>query len=229
MKKRPPEQAIEEAREKARRHFAHGQTAEYLMGEGLLEITRHTKGRHLAQVERLMERMEQATGNVARTQLHEANPMQPWMAGAIDEINERLADVELEREFTEHKHYQVRLLYAVYVSVALRFSETLNSVADCFALGDMVGAASKAFEAGKAFGGLDRELLVKRKQRAVIAARNSEAMLPSDQVALVNLLNESLEVDFPKRHPRYREIAGRLQMKADSVRYIIEGPRRKKK
>jgi hypothetical protein len=71
--------------------------------------------------------------------------------------------------------------------------------------------------------------LAAERQMMKYALANKESRVADAERERVTAANKLLVREFPGPTERYREIAKRLEMKDTRVRYIIEGPRRRKK
>ena len=205
------------------------QALDYLMGDGAAALAQTCKNVYDDEVRNLIGRLDYAPTRREGEVIFPQTGIKDWMMSALDEINDKFGDPAIGRAYLEHANPEVRLIYVTYAWTAMEFAKSLRSLADCIVRRDVDGVAYEAFRAGSAFGDLDLDLLAKRKQRASIERANVDKRIASREVKEVKSLNFALETDIPKPSPRYREIAERLEIKPDRVRYIIEGPRRKKK
>lgn len=69
--------------------------------------------------------------------------------------------------------------------------------------------------------------LVEARRRQLNALATKNATVTDAQRKQVEAANAELERKFPIKAQRYCEIARRVHLKSDRVRYIIEGPRRR--
>lgn len=177
---------------------------------------------YLKHVEELRELV--AGANDTRKMKGKVAFYQYWLAAAIDRISEKVADPSVQRRYLDSDNPKFKLLYLDYVETAAAFAESALMAFRFLSEGDALGAAARAFSAGQAAAALDADRLERRTQRAAL-----ERKLPSVERAAVKQLDSDLQAEITKKTPRYRAISERLEIPAGRVRYIIEGPRRKKK
>ena len=170
-------------------------------------------------------------------------PRQSRANAASARLTELLASIGELPEGPDRDHETVEAYIAYYEEIRARSKESVRiweafdkeadlstEVRAAFLLGVRVGQVGAA----TCIASVTQRMVIAHLLRAArIKKRNEGKEVSHAEMAEVFQLNRELKGDFPKRSPRYAEIARRLDKperpyKESRVRYILEGPRKSK-
>lgn len=157
-------------------------------------------------------------------------PFMLWgLRAGLKDVTAFVLDAEIENRYLKGDNSGLHELYLDFLFDAIVFLNSMNMAFQLLQRGDSKESAIFAFSAGLAFGKLDQDRLERAAQCLRLSYRNSKREVSAAERSAIKELDHALKAKFPKPTRRFREIADRLDMLPDRVRYIINGPRRKKK